>query len=204
MVAVYKLIDLEEAKYLFKVNRTDGMTWLLTFLVALILGVEQGILIGVAISLIFFIWRSAYPHTAELGYLEGEDVFRDITNHPSARVDSEVLIFRPDASLYFANMAFLEDELYEEVQEAPDIKWIIYDFSGVNSIDAVAIRSLDKLIEDYNKRDIYFKFARVKRPVMDMLEKAGWDDKYGKDMIYYSIRHALMDIDPEQFEYVKD
>ncbi len=203
MVAVYKLIDIEEAKYLFKVNRTDGMTWLITFLVALILGVEPGILLGVAISLFFFIWRSAYPHTAELGYLESEDVFRDVLNHPAARVDAEVLIFRPDASLYFANMAFLEDELYEEVEEAPNLEWIIYDFSGVNSIDAVAIYSLEKMIEDYSKRNIKFKFVRVKRPVMDMLEKAGWEEKHGKDMIYYSVRQALMDIDPDRFQYVK-
>ena len=194
MVAVYKLIDIKEAKYLFKVNITDGMAWLITFLVALIVGVEQGILIGVAFSLIFFIWRSAYPNTAELGYLESEDVFRDITHHPSAKVDPEVLIFRVDASLFFANMAFLENELYEEVKENPDIKWIIYDFSGVNSIDAVAIHSLEKMIEDYSKRNIRFKFARIKRTVRDMLDKAGWEEKQGKDMIYYSIRQALDDI----------
>lgn len=203
MVAVYKLIDIKEARYLFKVNTTDGMTWLVTFLVVLIVGVEQGILIGVAISLIFFIRRSAYPHTAELGYLESEDVFRDITHHPNAKVDPEVLIFRPDASLYFANMAFLEDELYEEVKEAPDIKWIIYDFSGVNSIDAVAIHSLEKMIEDYSKRGIQFKFVRAKRPVLEMLKKAGWEEKHGSEMIYYSIRQALMDIDEERFQYVK-
>lgn len=39
--------------------------------------------------------------------------------------------------------------------------------------------------------------------MMDMLEKAGWEEKQGKDMIYYSIRQALMDIDAEKFQYVK-
>ncbi|MGI6555123.1 MAG: SulP family inorganic anion transporter [Bacillota bacterium] len=199
MVAVYQLIDIKEARYLFKVNKTDGMTWLLTFLAALILGVEQGIITGFAVSLIFFIWRSAYPHTAELGYLEREDVFRDIGHHPGAEADPEVLIFRVDAPLYFANMAFLEDKLYNRVQEKPDVKWIVLDFSGVNSIDAVAVHSLEKIIEDYSKRNIQFKLARIKRPVRDILKKAGYEEKMGKEMNYYSIRQALKAIDEERY-----
>jgi len=195
LVAVYQLIDIKEARYLFKVNKTDGMTWVLTFLAALIVGVEQGILTGFAVSLIFFIWRSAYPHTAELGYLKSEDVFRDISHHPGAKVDPEILIFRVDRSLYFANMAFLEDELYERLQEKPDVKWIILDFSGVNSIDAVAIHSLDRIIEDYGKRNIQFKLARIKRPVKDMLKKAGCEKRLGEHMDYYSLRQALDAID---------
>ena len=196
MVAVYKLIDIKEARYLFKVNTTDGICWLLTFLVALMIGIEQGIITGLALSLIFFIWRSAYPHTAELGYLESQDVFRDVDHHSSAKVNPEVLIFRIDGSLYFANMAFLENRLYDRVEDNPDIKWIVVDFSGVNSIDAVAIHSLEKIFEDYGERDIRFKLARIKRPVQEMLEKAGWEEKFGKRMYdYYSIRQALNAID---------
>lgn len=201
MVAVYQLIDIKEARYLFKVNKTDGMTWVITFLAALIIGVEQGILTGFAVSLIFFIWRSAYPHTAELGYLKREDVFRDISHHPGAKVDPEILIFRVDRSLYFANMAFFEDVLYERVQEKPDVKWIILDFSAVNSIDAVAIHSLERIIEDYGKRNIQFKFARIKRPVKDMLKKAGYEERLGVHMDYYSLRQALDAIDKERYPY---
>lgn len=201
MVAVYQLIDIKEARYLFKVNKTDGMTWVITFLAVLIIGVEQGILTGFAVSLIFFIWRSAYPHTAELGYLESEDVFRDISHHPGAKVDPEILIFRVDRSLYFANMAFFEDVLYERVQEKPDVKWIILDFSAVNSIDAVAIHSLERIIEDYGKRNIQFKFARIKRPVKDMLKKAGYEERLGVHMDYYSLRQTLDAIDKERYPY---
>src|SRR5699024_11190234 len=110
MVAVYGLIDLKEARHLFKVRSADGWIWAVTFLATLLIVIEQGILIGLAFSLIVFIARSAYPHVAELGYLPEKNVFRNIQRYPEAEVDPEVLIFRVDASLYFANMTFLEDK----------------------------------------------------------------------------------------------
>jgi len=191
MVAVYSLIDIKEAKYLFRVKNVDGWTWVITFIATLLIGIEQGILIGVAFSLLIFIWRSAYPHVAELGYLPGENVFRNITRYPDAKVDPEVTIFRIDASLYFANMTFLEDKLCKRVAEKPQSKWVILDFSGVNSIDAVAIHSLEEIMEQCSRDDLEFLFAGVKGPVMDLFKKANWDSKYGNKLNYLSIEQAL-------------
>lgn len=191
MVAVYSLIDVKEAKYLFKVKNVDGWTWVITFIATLAIGIEQGILIGVAFSLLIFIWRSAYPHVAELGYLPGENVFRNTSRYPEAIVDPEVTIFRIDASLYFANMTFLEDKLCKRVAEKPQTKWVILDFSGVNSIDAVAIHSLEEIIEQCKRDDMEFLFAGVKGPIMDLFKKANLDSKYGDKLNYLSIEQAL-------------
>ncbi|KGA96704.1 sulfate transporter [Alkalihalobacillus alcalophilus ATCC 27647 = CGMCC 1.3604] len=191
MVAVYSLIDVKEAKHLFKIKSVDGWTWVITFIATLTIGIEQGILIGVVFSLLVFIVRSAYPHVAELGYLQEEKVFRNIKRYPEAKVDPEVMIFRVDASLYFANMTFLEDKLCERVGEKPETKWIILDFSGVNSIDAVAIHSLEEIMESCRKGDIAFLFAGIKGPVMDLLKKANWDKKYGGNLRHLSVEHAL-------------
>ncbi|OLO28505.1 sodium-independent anion transporter [Alkalihalophilus pseudofirmus] len=191
MVAVYSLIDVKEAKHLFKVKSVDGWTWVITFIATLTIGIEQGILIGVAFSLLIFVWRSAYPHIAELGYLKEENVFRNIKRYPKAKVDPEVMIFRIDASLYFANMTFLEDKLCERVGEKPETKWIILDFSGVNSIDAVAIHSLEEIMESCKKGDVQFLFAGIKGPVLDLLKKANWHEKYGESLSYLSVEHAL-------------
>lgn len=70
MVAVYGLIDFKEAKGLFKVHKLDGGTWAVTFIATLFIGIEQGILAGLAFSLVVFIARSAYPHMAELGFFK--------------------------------------------------------------------------------------------------------------------------------------
>lgn len=191
MFAVYSLIDIKEAKRLFNIRKLDGWTWVVTFAATLTIGIEQGILIGLAFSLLVFIGRSAYPHVAELGYLPKENIFRNIKRFPDAKTDSEVLIFRVDASLYFANAAYLEEKLCERIEANPDVKWVIIDFSGVNSIDAIAIHSLKEMVDSCGQGKIEFLFAGIKGPVMDVLKKARWEGENKQQLSYLSINHAI-------------
>jgi len=193
-VAVAGLIDVKGAKHLLSLRKIDGWTMILTFVATLGFGSEKGIMIGVAFSLLVFIWRSAHPHTAELGYLEGDDVFRNIRRFPEAKIYPEALILRVDASLYFANMAFLEDFLRRRIIEKPDVKWIVMDLSGVNDIDAVGVDTLSEIMDNYLGQGIQFVFAGMKGPIRDLASKAGWKEKYGRRIEYFSIQHALKDI----------
>ncbi|QOY36557.1 SulP family inorganic anion transporter [Anaerobacillus isosaccharinicus] len=194
MVAVYGLIDVKEAKHLFKVRSVDGWTWVITFVATLVIGIELGILVGVGFSLIVFIGRSAYPHVAELGFLSEEKVYRNIKRYPNAKVSSDVIIFRFDASLYFANMTFFEDKLSERILDKSKTRWVVLDFSGVNSIDAVALHSLKELIMTYREAKVEFLLAGVKGPVMDLMKKAGYPEEFYEKITYLSVDHALKDI----------
>ena len=193
-VAVAGLIDVKGARHLLDLRKMDGWTTILTFVATLVLGSEKGIMAGVAFSLFVFIWRSSHPHTAELGYLEGEDVFRNVRRFPEAKLYPEALILRVDASLYFANMAFLEDFLRRRIVEKPDVKWILMELSGVNDIDAVAVDRMSDIMDNYREQGIQFVFAGMKGPVRDLVSKAGWREKYGKQCEYLSLQHALKDL----------
>ncbi|OZM56002.1 sodium-independent anion transporter [Lottiidibacillus patelloidae] len=191
MVAVFGLIDVKEAIHLFKVKKADGWTLLITFIATLTLGIEQGILVGVAVSLLLFIWRSAYPHTAELGYLEKENVYKNIKNYPHAKTYEGILIYRLDASLYFANMAFFEEKLRTAINEKKSVKKVLLDFTAVNSIDAVAIHELEELVHQYEDAGIEFFIAGMKRPVHEVVERAGWTKKYGDKISFISVKQAI-------------
>ena len=195
VVAVSGLIDFKGARHFFKIRAADGWTWMLTFIITLTLGSEKGILAGAALSLLLFIWRSAHPHTAELGYIEKEKVFRNVRRFPEARIFPGVLILRVDASLYFANTGFLEDLLHKNLVEKPEMKWVILDFSGVNDMDAIAIDALEEIMDLYREKQVLFLFAEMKGPVRDLVMKAGWKEKYGKQLQYPSIEHALREIE---------
>lgn len=191
MVAVYGLIDFMEPVKLFKVKKVDGWTLLITFAATLLIGIEQGILIGVAFSLALFIWRSAYPHTTEVGYLPEEDVFRNVTRYPEAQTFPNTLVVRVDASLYFANAAFWENWLNDAVLDRPELRYIILDFSAVNDIDAVALQTLEDLMKSLKERDIEVHIAGMKGPVRDIVQRAGWNKKFGTDISHLSVQHAL-------------
>ena len=194
IVAVVGLIDVKGVRHLFSLKRMDGWTMTLTFLATLVLGSEKGILLGAAFSLLLFIWRSSRPHAAELGYLEKENVFRNIKRYPEVQTYPEILILRIDESLYFANMAFLEDFLHHRIAEKPYAKWVIMDLSGVNDMDAVAVDTLEDLMASYHERGIQFLFAGMKGPVRDLVVRAGWEKKHGEQIGFLSIQHALQKI----------
>jgi SulP family sulfate permease len=198
IVAVIGLIDVKGAKYLFKIKRTDGWVFLLTFLTTLGLGSEKGILLGMAFSLLLFIWRSAHPHVAELGYLKEERIFRNLKRYPEAQSFPDALILRVDASLYFANMGFLKDLLQKRIAEKSGIKWVILDLSGVNDMDGVAIEGLEEMIKNYGEREIRFIFTDVKGPVRDLISKAEWEEKFGRATFYPTLLHALRIIEPSR------
>lgn len=193
MVAVWGLIDFKEAKHLFKVRPLDGIIWAITFICTLVIGIEQGIIIGIIFSLSIYLYKSAYPEIAELGLLPEEQVFRNIERYPEAQVKPDVLIYRVDSDLFFANMSFVEDRLRSKLVQKPEVEWVILDLSGVNSMDAVAIQTLEEIIE-HNSRNIRFKMSGIKGPVRDLLKKAGWDCKFGNDYKFLSIQHALDEI----------
>lgn len=191
MVAVFGLIDLKEPVHLFKLKPVDGWTLLITFVGTLILGVETGILIGVGFSLLVFVWRSAYPHTAELGYLPEEEVFRNVKRYPEAQTFADVCILRVDAALYFANMAYLEGLLDDTAADRPNIKHIILDFSAVNGVDAVALDTLEERMKELAGQGVTVHISGMKGPVRDLATKAGWYETFKGHIEHLSIEEAL-------------
>jgi SulP family sulfate permease len=197
VVGVAGLVDLKEAAELFRIKRADGWTYAVTFGSALAFGVDQGIVAGVVTSLALFVWRSAHPHTAELGFLESEGVFRNLARYPEARVFPGVLILRVDASLYFANLKFFEDRLEKALAARTDARWVIVDLSGVNDVDAVAVHTLGELVERYRVGGIRFAFASMKGPVRDVFARARWAEAHPEALGHLSLEHALRSVPGE-------
>jgi sulfate permease, SulP family len=191
VVAVYNLLDFEEARRTFKIRKIDGLTLLLTFAVTLLVGVEQGIVTGVVFALVMFVRRTAYPRIAELGYVEEKEAFLGLESYPEGKTYPEAMIIRFDASFYYANVPFLEEWLIQEVADRPRLKWIVIDCRGVNSIDVTAVEGLEDLVSEYRSSGIEIVFTHMKLPVRERLKKAGWDDEVEDARHYQTTREAL-------------
>lgn len=194
LVAVYKLLNFRAARRVFEVSKIDGLALLITFVVTLLVGLEQGIIVGAAFALLAFIRRTAYPHIAELGYVPEKDSFLGLESFPDAVTHPEALIMRFDARLYFANVPFLEEALISAVADRPNLKWVFIDCRGVNSIDVTAVEGLEDLVAGYRSRGIEVVFTHMKKPVRERLEKAGWDEKFtdvGHHYYYQTTREAF-------------
>ncbi len=192
IVAVTGLIDTHEPVHLYKVKKQDFISWVVTFLTTLLLGVEKGILISIATSLVLVVRRTTRPHYAILGRLPGTKVYRNIERYPEAITLIGLTVIRIDASLYFANVNFLHEVIDEQLQNSPHrVSAVIFDASSVNDIDSTADAALHEIADSLQAQNIKFYFANVKGPVRDVFRRSGFYQKLGKDHFFFSNHDAV-------------
>jgi SulP family sulfate permease len=192
MTAVFGLIDLHAVRHLWRVKRSDLALLLTAFFSTLVAGIEQGILIGVGASLLWFVVRTTRPHFAVLGRLPGTRTYRNVKRHPEAETVPGVLVVRMDAQFYFGNMSFLRDTLrrLEERQVAP-LRAVVIDGSSINNLDSSADAALHEIQADYARRGILLYLTGAKGPVLDVLHRSGIFDKLGADHFFMDVADAM-------------
>jgi len=195
LVAVSRLVDWRDAVHLWKVDRRDFGMMLVTFGATLSVGIEAGIIVGVAASLVALLYDTSRPHTAVLGRLPGTDTYRNVLRHPEALPEPGVVILRVDAALCFANAEFMRDRVRMMVEpplpalDPPRI--LILDFHAVNGVDSTALHQIEETLTYLGDRGVGVRFAGVKGPVMDRLRKGGVDLRVGLDRFHLEVSDAV-------------
>ena len=184
MVAVFGLIDYKEAIHLFKSNITDFWMLIATFVSTLAFGVEIGIGLGVILSLAMVLFQTTRPHTARLAKVPNTHFYRNIERFSDLEINEEILIYRFDAQIFFANTNFFKDKLYEyERLKKENLKLLIIDGESINNIDSTAIHAFEEIVSDFNSRNITVYFTGIKGPVRDKLLKSGFLKKANPDTL---------------------
>lgn len=196
MVAVFGLIDYKEAQHLWHSNKTDFAMLLATFVATLSLGIEQGIGIGVILSLTLLIFKTTRPHIAILGKVPHSRFYRNTDRFDDLEVRPDVLILRFDAQLYFANINYFSSKIDEFVeQKGKGLKMIIINAESINNMDSSAVKAVEDMVMEYRAQGIEFAFASVKGPVRDAMSKAHLIEKIGENHFFMSIQDAIDDYD---------
>ncbi|PTU73793.1 SulP family inorganic anion transporter [Pseudomonas mangrovi] len=194
VVAVLSLVDLGALRRTWRYSRQDAAAMAATMLGVLLIGVEAGILIGVGLSLLLFLWRTSKPHIAVVGQIPGSEHFRNVERH--AVIESrEVLSIRIDESLYFPNARYLEERIAELVAQHPQACHLVLMCAGVNLIDASALESLEAISERLQAGGIQLHLSEVKGPVMDGLRRSSFLAHFGGG-VFLSQYEALAALDP--------
>jgi SulP family sulfate permease len=186
IVAVFGLVNIKEAIFLWKANNLDFWLLVVTFFSTLLFGIEYGIMIGVGLSLIILIFRTSRPYVAELGKVPESDFYRNRERFNEVILDDEVLVFRFDAQLFYANASYFIETLELMVEEkGPRLKLIVLDAESINRVDSTGVEMLKERIRFYHKKNILFYFAGVKGPVRDHLFR-------GKILDIITLNHFYM------------
>ncbi len=169
IVAVLGLVDFSILRKTWNYSKNDFIGVAATLVMTLLAGVEIGVSVGVAASLILHLYKSSRPHIAEVGEIKGTKHFRNIKRH-KVETTPDVVSLRVDESLYFANASYLEDEIFRILGERKQLRHIILMCTAVNEIDISALEVLESVNDILRQEGIGFHLSEVKGPVMDCLE----------------------------------
>jgi sulfate permease, SulP family len=189
IVAVLGLIDFKTLQQSWHYDRADAISLILTFFGVIFLGVEEGIVIGVVLSLAVVVWRSSRPHMAVVGRVPGTEHFRNIDRHDVELVHG-LIALRIDESMYFANAQVLEDKIENLVAASSDTRAVLLIMSAVNQLDSTALGMLDELEKNLQAKNINLQFAEIKGPVLDRLLNTDLGQRM-QDRIFLSTHQAF-------------
>jgi len=190
IVAVYGLIDFKEAKYLWKTDRTDFFLFISAAIGTLVLGIEEGIILGVILSLALLIFRVSYPHYSQLGLINDGREFINVLRDKNAKIDNKIVIMRFDAQLFFANINYFKEKVELLISERKNPEFFILDARPVSTVDSTAIHALHELIDELKSSGVTFMIANVIGPVRDKLASSGITDQIGKEKCFISLFDA--------------
>jgi SulP family sulfate permease len=192
IVAGLGLFDIRDFRTLWGVRRSEFWLGVTTVASVLVLGMLGGIAFAIGLSLIVALARLVRPHTAELGLVEGTDTFRDLARHADAHPIPGLLIYRVDDELFFANTTFfVSDVKHRLVTADPPDSALLIDAEGMSDIDTTATQQLGELLDELDAAGIEVLWARVRQPVLDMLERSGLLDRIGDDHIFLEVDDAV-------------
>jgi len=191
LLAVIQLIEIHAIRETWKFDRGDGAVILLTFSGVLILGVELGLVLGIASSIMLLLWRISQPHLAIIGRMPGSEHFRNTQRH-SVETLSDVRFIRVDESLQFPNSRFLRDTVLGQINETPDLKAVVLVCSAINDIDSTALETLEELVKSVKPKGVDLHLSEVKGPVLDSLIKANFPETLRPGRIFFTNQDAFM------------
>ena len=171
IVAVIQLIDIKYAIRLYNSRKDEFAILLFTFILTLFVGISQGIIYGIILSLLLLVYRASKPHYAFLGRIGSTNYFQNIERFPDeVTVREDLIILKFDAQLFFGNIEFFKQLVFDAVEKnSKKIKGFIINARSINYIDSTAAEELVVIIKKLQKKDIRVMIVGAIDPSRDII-----------------------------------
>ncbi len=174
-------------------QESPGEFWLAltTAGVVVLVGVEQGILLAMVLSLLRIVHHSYRPHTAVL--VRGEGGIWQLTPAiPGAVTEPGLVIYRFGAALFYANAGMFADEIRALAGPAPSpVRWLLVDAGAITKVDYTAAQVVHELQQDLSRRGVALAFAHVQSDLRPDLDRHHLTEVIGPDRIFDTLHEAV-------------
>ena len=194
--ALMGVVEVHLAKRLYRVNRVEFLIFMGAFFGVLVMGTIYGVVIGILLSFVNVVLSAAKPSRSFQGMIPGHENFYDLSRNIYARPVKNTVIYKFNGNLFFANINIFISDLENSITD--EVKNIIVDASGINSIDITAADHIKIFDQSLRRRHIKFYITEHTAEVNDQIRKLGLGELIEKGMVRRTITTALIEIGYEK------
>jgi len=192
IASAWGLCDLGEFSRLWRFRGSDLAAALLTMAGVVVLGVMDGILVGVVFSLVLLLRALAFPADAALGRTP-DGGWHDPAYRADAAMVPGLLVYRFSAPLFFANCELFRERIEARLAAAPHpVRRVVIDGGAIHDVDLMACDLLVELERELKAKSITLAFGslrdRVRRDIERGLRLAAGDGE--GDLVHPTVAAA--------------
>jgi high affinity sulfate transporter 1 len=197
IAAASSLMDLATLRTFLRVRRSAFWISLVASVGVILFGVLEGILIAVFLSILLFFRRSWWPHGEVLGRVPNLDGWHDTDRYTDATEEPDVLVYRWEAPLFFANAGIFRQEIRRLVHRRRP-RWVVLQCEAITDIDVTAADVLERLDRELNAKGVHVAFVELRDRLKDRVLRYGLLETLDRDHFYPSVNTALAAIEHDQ------
>lgn len=192
IAAAIGLFEVKDLRRIYRIQQWEFWLSMLCFAGVVVFGAVPGIGLAVVVAVIEFLWDGWRPHYAVLGRVEGIRGYHDISRYPHARRVPGLVLFRWDAPLFFANAEQFQHCVLEAIDQSPEqVRRIVIAAEPVTSVDVTSADMLIELEQQLRAAGIELRFAEMKDPVKDKLQRLEVLARIGSEIFQPTVGAAV-------------
>ncbi|HET7096322.1 MAG TPA: SulP family inorganic anion transporter [Casimicrobiaceae bacterium] len=193
VVIVYSagLIQPPEFRAIRSVRLMEWSWAIVAFIGVLLFGTLQGIVVAIIVSMIGLASQTARPRVSVIGRKRGADVLRPLSpEHPDDETFDGLLIVRPEGRLFFVNEQYVAERIDALLKEHKP-RVVAIDMSRVPDIEYSALLELMEREKRATESGIVVWFAAMNPGVLEVVRRAGFDARLGRERLLFNAREAI-------------
>ena len=196
IAAALSFVDFGVLARLWRIRRSAVVLSVVASAGVIFLGVLEGIVVAVALSILLFFQRNWWPHGEVLGKTPGRNGWHSDSQGNGLVEQPDIVIFRWEAPLFFANSGMFADQIRELVEERQP-SWVVLQCEAITDIDVTAAGMLERLDNELNAKGVHLAFVELRSRLHDLVHDYGLHEALDREHFYGTIEEALADIESE-------
>ena len=185
------LIDIKGLRRILAARPSEFVIAVVTAVVVFAVGVEQGIVLAIVLSIAEIVRRAYGPKDFLVGVDQAGELTY-LTAEPGHQSMPGLLVFRFDAELFFANASRFSDEVFSVLSAAPTpVRWLVLDCSSLDDVDYSAGLILRGIIDSLHADGRVFALAGADPQLLGTLKKYGTLSEFDNTHIYSTVQEAV-------------